>query len=149
MIICPWIVRDRCKLKIIPEPSLLLRLIKSSPQPFIKSENRSAGFKHYSSEIWIQILLSKLWKICKCLFSQNCTRSVAYYLLVIHFKKSITENQAEEILTVCALFIVCTRFTTLPSFYIKKGLVFSQSEANKFFRYNIIHLAKKLDLIVY
>ena len=59
-----------------------------------------------------EFCFSKLWKICKRLFSQNCTKSVANYLLVIHFEKSITENQAEDVLTVRARFMVCTRFTT-------------------------------------
>ena len=90
-----------------------------------------------------EFCFSKLWKICKCLFSQNCSRTVAYYLLVIHFKKSITENQADEILTVRALFIVCTRFTTFPSFYIKKGNYFQPIRSEQFFHVYYYSRGKK------
>ena len=48
------------------------------------------------------------------------------------------KNTPHEILAACAhYFVICTCVTTLHSCYMKNALVFSQSDARKFFMYFI------------
>ena len=58
--------------------------------------------------------------------------------VLLLYKKCFSESQDGRNFG-CALFVICTRVTTLDSCYMKNALVFSQSEARYFFLvYNYI-----------
>ena len=48
-------------------------------------------------------------------------------------KKSSLKGKANEILTACALVVICIHVSALDSCYMTNALDFSQSEARKFF----------------
>ena len=50
-------------------------------------------------------------------------------------KKTSLKDKANEILTACALFIICIHVPSLRQCYMTNALGFSQSEARKFFVY--------------
>ena len=50
-------------------------------------------------------------------------------------KKTSLKGKANEILTACALFIICIHVPSLRQCYMTNALGFSQSEARKFFVY--------------
>ena len=53
-------------------------------------------------------------------------------------KNTPQKVKTDEILAACAhYFVICTCVTTLHSCYMKNALVFSQSDASKFFMYFI------------
>ena len=59
-------------------------------------------------------------------------------LLIIYMKNTPQKVKTDEILAACAhYFVICTCVTTLHSCYMKNALVFSQSDARKFFMYFI------------
>ena len=53
-------------------------------------------------------------------------------------EKRISKSQNGQNFVARALFVICTRVTTLHSCYMKIALVSSQSEANNFLMYSII-----------
>ena len=106
---------------------------KKGPLPLKSNLNHSSAFPSF--ENLPVLIFTKLGEKCCLLLDNNS------------LQKSIKENQEDEILTVCALFVICTRFTTLLSFYIKTGFVFSQSEENNFSC--IILLTWQNDLILW
>ena len=57
------------------------------------------------------------------------------YLVIIYMKKASLKGKASEILTVCALVVICIHVSALDSCYMTNALDFSQSEARKFFVY--------------
>ena len=57
------------------------------------------------------------------------------YLVIIYMKKASLKRKANEILTACALFVICIHVSALHSCYMTNALGFSQSEARKFFVY--------------
>ena len=57
------------------------------------------------------------------------------YLVIIYMKKASLKRKANEILTACALFVICIHISALHSCYMTSVLGFSQSEARKFFVY--------------
>ena len=59
-------------------------------------------------------------------------------LLIIYMKNTPQKVKTNEILAAFAhYFVICTCVTTLHSCYMKNALVFSQSDARKFFMYFI------------
>ena len=50
-------------------------------------------------------------------------------------EKGTLKDKANEILTACALFVICTHVPPLHPWYMTNALVFSQSEARKCFMY--------------
>ena len=67
-------------------------------------------------------------------YFHQIARKVLLYLGNYSLEKSITENQADDILTVHTQFVICTRFTALLTFYIKKCTRFQSIRRAKFFR---------------
>ena len=57
------------------------------------------------------------------------------YLVIIYMKKASLKGKASEILTACALVVICIHVSALDSCYMTNALDFSQSEARKFFVY--------------
>ena len=55
------------------------------------------------------------------------------YLVIIYMKKASLKGKASEILTACALVVICIHVSALDSCYMTNALDFSQSEARKFF----------------
>ena len=53
-------------------------------------------------------------------------------------EKRISKSQNGQNFVARALFVICTRVTTLHSCYMKIALVSSQSEVHHFFMYSII-----------
>ena len=53
------------------------------------------------------------------------------------YEKRISETQNGRNLAARALFVICTRVTTLHSCYMKNAPVFSQSDTRNFFMYVI------------
>ena len=54
----------------------------------------------------------------------------------------MTENQTDDILTVHAQFVICTRFTALLTFYIKKCTRCQSIRRAKFFRVSYYSLGR-------
>ena len=52
-------------------------------------------------------------------------------------KEILKKYKQKEILAARALFVICTRVTTLHSCYMKNAPVFSQSDTRNFFMYII------------
>ena len=57
------------------------------------------------------------------------------YLVIKYMKKASLKGKANEILTACALYVICIHVSALHSCYMTNALSFSQSEARKFFVY--------------
>ena len=57
------------------------------------------------------------------------------YLEIIYMKKASLKGKANEILTACALLVICIHVPALHPCYMTNALGFSQSEARKFFVY--------------
>ena len=57
------------------------------------------------------------------------------FLEIIYMKKASLKGKANEILTACALYVICIHVSALHSCYMTNALGFSQSEARKFFVY--------------
>ena len=66
----------------------------------------------------------------KKLHEKSCS-----YLVIIYTKKASLKGKANEILTACALVVICIHVSALDSCYMTNALDFSQSEARKFFVY--------------
>ena len=79
---------------------------------------------------------------CECIFEvfENLSGKPLHeksccYLVIIYMKKASLKGKANEILTACALYVVCIHVSALHSCYMTNALGFSQSEARKFFVY--------------
>ena len=57
------------------------------------------------------------------------------YLEIIYMKKVSLKGKANEILTACALYVICIHVSAFHSCYMRNAFGFSQSEARKFFVY--------------
>ena len=55
-----------------------------------------------------------------------------FYLVIIYMKKVSLKGKANEILTACALLVICIHVPALHPCYMTNALGFSQSEARKF-----------------
>ena len=62
------------------------------------------------------------------------------YLVIIYMKKASLKGKANEILTACALVVICIHVSALDSCYMTNALDFSQSEARKFVGYILIQV---------
>lgn len=93
---------------------------------FIKDQIFHKPVANYECNLWsLKFFQVPLYKK---LHQKSCC-----YLVIMYMKKSSLKGKANEILTACALVVICIHVSALDSCYMTNALSFSQSEARKFF----------------
>ena len=102
---------------------------KKKSSNFIKDQIFQEPVANY--ECNLQSLKIFQMSLYKKLHEKSCC-----YLVIIYMKKASLKRKANEILTACALFVICIHVSALHSCYMTYALGFSQSEAHKFLNFS-------------